>query len=76
MVIRGRVQHGVVVLEGGPALPDGMQVIVSCDFAPVLEDPTKKKRVEFPLVHSKHPGSLYLTAERIAEILEEDDVSP
>ncbi len=71
MVIPGRVQNGVVVLEGGPVLPEGAPVTVSWDHAP---RPTPQ-RVEFPLVHSEHPGTLNLTNERIAEILDEEDVS-
>ena len=31
------------------------------------------RRVKFPLVRSKRPGSVRLTADRIAELLEEDD---
>ena len=33
------------------------------------------RRVKFPLVRSKHPGSVRLTADRIAELLEENDES-
>jgi len=76
MEIPGRIQNGVVVLEGAPALPDGAKVIVFCDVVPVPQEPGKKKRVEFPLVHSKHPGSLHLTEQRIAEILDEEDAAP
>ncbi|HEV3203455.1 MAG TPA: hypothetical protein VGY77_03685 [Gemmataceae bacterium] len=76
MKFRGRVQNGVVVLERGPALPEGTKVTVSCDTTPVSQPRRKKKRVEFPLVHSKHPGTLNLTGQRIAEILDEEDASP
>lgn len=75
MVIPGRVKNGVVVLEGGPALPDGIEVSVSCDL-PTAITPPCERRVKFPLVCSKRPGSLKLTAERVAELLEEGDVSP
>ena len=75
MEIPGRVQKGVVVLVGGPALPEGMEVTVSCDMARVRQKPGKKKRVEFPLVHSKQPGTLHLTGQRVAEILDEEDAS-
>ncbi|HKI32484.1 MAG TPA: hypothetical protein VKA46_11490 [Gemmataceae bacterium] len=34
-----------------------------------------RQKVQLPLVRSKRPGSLPLTAERVAEILEDDDVS-
>jgi hypothetical protein len=75
MVIRGRVHQGVVVLEGGPTLPEGMEVTVSYNIAQVSK-PVVQKRVEFPLVRSKHPGTLRLTAERVAEFLDAEDVSP
>lgn len=74
MVIPGRVKNGIVVLEGRPSLPDGTPVLVSCDVALSMKQPAEK-RVEFPLIHSKRPGSLHLTAQRVAELLEEDDVS-
>ncbi len=76
MVIRGRVQNGVVVLEGGPPLPEGTEVTVSCDAALGPDKPkVEKRRVELPLVRTGKPGSLDLTAERVAEILEEEDFS-
>lgn len=31
------------------------------------------RRVEFPLVRSKRPRSIRLTADRVAELLEDDD---
>ena len=76
MRIRGRVHKGVVILEDGQELPEGAKVTVSCGIAPVSKLRPKKKRVRFPLVHSKHPGTLHLTGQRIAEILDEDDASP
>jgi hypothetical protein len=74
MQIPGRVQNGVVILEGGPPLPDGMAVVVSCEVPSPVKKPTGAS-VNFPLVHSKHPGSVRLIADRVAELLEEDDVS-
>jgi hypothetical protein len=76
MKMHGRVRNGLVVLEGGPRLPDGTRVTVSCDVASVPENKAKGRGVRFPLVRSKHPGSVALTGERIAEILDEEDVSP
>jgi len=75
-ILHGRVHNGVVVLECGPVLPEGAAVTVSCDVATTSKMPVKRKRVQFPLVHSKNPGSLYLTNERIAEIMDEEDASP
>ncbi len=60
MEIRGRVQNGVVVLEGELPLPEGTEVIVSSGPAPETK-PVGKQRIEFPLVRSKRPGSLQLT---------------
>lgn len=74
MVVRGKVKNGVVVLESGPKLPDGTLVLVSFEIPPDAIG-TKAKRVRFPLVRSKRPGPLSLTAERVAELLEEEDVS-
>ena len=74
MTIKGRVQGGVVVLEQGATLPEGTEVIVSCKPGSISDSKTRKP-VEFPLVHSKHPGTLQLTSERVAELLEEQDVS-
>jgi hypothetical protein len=75
MTIPGRVQNGVVVLQGGPALPEGAAVSVSypapADSAPVRA----KKRIQVPLVKTGRPGSVHLTGERIAEILDQDDAT-
>lgn len=74
MVILGRIKNGVVVLDGGPPLAEGTIVSVSCDF-PAVGKPAGAGRVKFPLVRSKQPGTLHLTAQRVAELLENDDVS-
>jgi hypothetical protein len=76
MVIKGRVRNGVVVLENGPVLPEGTEVAVSLPV-PTSEAPTAtRQRVEFPLVRSSEPGSVHLTNERIAEIVDEEDAAP
>jgi len=74
MIIHGRVHNGVVVLEGGLTLPEGTHVTVSCSAAPSSEQLQQKRQVTLPLVPSKRPGTLQLTAERVAEVLD-DDVS-
>ena len=74
MMVKGRVKNGVIVLEGGVILPEGAAVTVSCDVTPAVQ-PAAKEQVEFPLVHSQHPGTLRLTARRVADLLEEQDVS-
>jgi hypothetical protein len=75
MNIHGRVHNGVVVLEGGASLPEGMAVTVSCEAARRPKAARKKRPVALPLVKSNRPGSLHLTNERIAEILEEEDLA-
>ena len=75
MEIPGRVKNGVVVLEGGTTLPEGTSVTVLYPRVRIWRKPGKKKRVRFPLVRSKHPGTLDLTNQRIAEILEEEELS-
>ncbi len=71
MTIKGRVQRGVIVLPHGITLPEGTEVSVSYEPGLVAK-PKQGQCVEFPLVPSKHPGTLQLTAERVAELL--DDV--
>jgi hypothetical protein len=71
--IFGRVRNGVVVLENGATLPEGTPVTVFCGVR--ICKPGKKKRVRLPLVDSKHPGSVPLTGERIAEILQEEELA-
>jgi hypothetical protein len=75
MVIPGRVENGVVVLEGGAKLPEGTAVTVLSSGLRIWRKPGKKKRVRFPLVRSKHPGTLDLDNDRIAEILDAEDVA-
>jgi hypothetical protein len=36
----------------------------------------QKRRIEMPLVRTGQPGTVKLTAQRIAEILDEEDASP
>jgi hypothetical protein len=73
MEIRGRVHNGVVVLEGDLPLPEGTIVTVSCPDSPPKMSPEPDHRVQFPLVRSDRPGSLDLTNNRIAELLNDND---
>lgn len=75
MVITGRVENGVVVLPSGTTLPEGAEVAVSYPLPGVLKPPTGKKRIEVPLVRTNEPGTVNLTNDRIAEILEEEDLA-
>ncbi len=74
-MIAGRVKNGVVVLQRGARLPEGAEVNVVPRKSPVIRVATRQQRVVFPLVSSKKPGSIHLTGERIAEILDQEDVA-
>ena len=74
MEIQGVVQNGVVVLPGNVFLPDGTVVSVSCQPEPISKEPRVRKKVQLPLVPSKNPGSLHLTNDMIADIMNNDDV--
>ena len=75
MEIQGRVHNGVVIFEGGgPPWPEGTQVTVLPRGTPPTKSPATSCRVQLPLVRSDRPGSRMLTAERPAEILDDEDV--
>jgi hypothetical protein len=74
MEISGTVQNGVVVLDGSVSLPEGANVVVIYRATPVIRVAKNRKRVELPLFPSSEPGSLDLTNERIAEILDEEEI--
>jgi hypothetical protein len=63
-----------VVLDGSVSLPEGANVVVIYRSAPVIRVAKNRKRVEFPLFPSSEPGTLDLTNERIAEILDEEEI--
>jgi hypothetical protein len=75
MTIQGRVHNGVVVLEGAPPLPEGAEVIVSYPGPKKRPSRAKKRRIKVPLVRTGKPGSLKLTNDRIAQILQQEDVA-
>jgi hypothetical protein len=75
MEIQGRVHHGAVILENGICLPEGAAVCVVYPL-PNKTPPGTKKRIELPLVHCDRPGSVPLTNQRIAEILDAEDTAP
>lgn len=74
MEISGTVQNGVVVLDGSVSLPEGASVVVIYRTAPVIRVAKNQKRVELPLFPSSAPGALDLTNERMAEILDEEEI--
>jgi hypothetical protein len=78
MVLNGRIENGKVVLPGDVSLPDGTEVtlIIPEDVNARASDSKKSARVRLPLVASDKPGSRNLTARDLAEILDEDDISP
>jgi hypothetical protein len=75
MVISGHVQNGVVVLDGGLALPEGAVVVVSYPGPVAANTADKSERIEVPLVSTGEPGTVSLTGEQIADILDREDVS-
>jgi hypothetical protein len=75
MVIAGHVQNGVVVLDGGLALPEGAVVSVSFPAPAPTTPEGENDRIEVPLVHTGQPGSVDLTSEQVAEILDEEDAA-
>jgi hypothetical protein len=73
MVVSGRVQNGVVVLDNGLSLPEGTAVIVSYPAAPDATSATPKRRVQVPLVRTQNPGTWNLTNEQIGQIFDDED---
>lgn len=69
----GHIQNGVVVFDG-PALPEGTAVTVALRSVDTEVVAVPKLRVDFPLVRSRNPGSVKLTCEAVAAILETDDI--
>lgn len=74
MEISGTVENGVVVLDGSVLPPEGANVVVIYRTKPVIRLAKNQKRVEFPLFPSSEPGTLDLTSERIAEILDDEEI--
>jgi hypothetical protein len=77
MVLTGRIQNGMVVLDGNPPVPEGAIVAVTIGptSLPKLEF-TGTTYIDLPIINAGPPGSLQLTAEKIAEILDAEDAAP
>jgi len=77
MVLQGRVEKGAVVFPERLSLPDGTEVtVIVPTYAGLPERATDHEhRVKLPLIASAHPGSRGLTGDRVAELLDEDDLS-
>jgi len=76
IVVVGRVRNGVVVLDGDSSLPEGAVVTISYGEPPAKQATVGSTRIQVPLVRTGQPGSVHLTGERIAEILDNDDTPP
>ena len=74
MQISGHIPNGVVVLDESTSLPEGTPVTVTVRTEPAIHFAKNRTRVQFPLVESDRPGSVHLTNERIAEILEDEGI--
>jgi hypothetical protein len=74
MVLHGQVKNGSIIMSENAVLPEGAEVTV---IVPSLErtssDRIKRSPGGLPVVPSKHPGTVNLTSERVAELLEADD---
>ena len=71
----GRVENGVVVLDGQATLPEGARVAVSYPLAPRIHTAAVQRPVVLPIFDYDGPADIDLTNERIAEILDHDDAS-
>jgi len=71
----GRVEKGVVVLEGEAKLPEGARVAVSYPVAPRIHTSLVQRPVTLPIFDYEGPPDIDVTNDRIAEILDRDDAS-
>jgi hypothetical protein len=74
MTLLGRVENGVIVLDGPAPLPEGARVSVSFP-AKTASPATAGRPVALPIFDYDGPPDIDLTNERIAEILDRDDAS-
>jgi hypothetical protein len=75
MNVPGRVENGVVVLEGAMKLPEGAQVVVSLQTKPNIRVATTQRPVRLPIFDYDGPPDIDLTNDQIAEILTREDAS-
>lgn len=76
MEILGRVHNGMIVFDSAPSLPEGAAVRVVYPAAKVESPPIKRHRIRLPIVHCDKPGTIELTGEQVAEILDAEDATP
>jgi hypothetical protein len=75
MDVLGRVENGVVVLEGGMKLPEGARVVVSLRSKPNTRTATTPCPVQLPIFDYDGAPDIDLTNDQIAEILTREDAS-
>jgi hypothetical protein len=75
MDVPGRVENGVVVLEGTIRLPEGAQVVVSLGRKPNIRVASTQRPVQLPIFDYDGPPDIDLTNDQIAEILAREDAS-
>ncbi len=75
MDILGRVENGVIVLEGGVTFPEGAQVVVSLRRRPNIRVAPTQRPVQLPIFDYDGPPDIDLTNDQIAEILTREDAS-
>ena len=75
MDVPGRVENGVVVLEGGMKLPEGAQVVVSLRTRPDIRVAPTQHPVQLPIFDYDGPPDIDLTNDQIAEILTREGAS-
>jgi hypothetical protein len=73
--VTGRIENGVVVLEGATLLPEGARVCVLYPAGPRVEVTAIQRPVVLPIFPYEGPPDLDLTNDRIAEVLDRDDAS-
>ncbi|HEX4412695.1 MAG TPA: hypothetical protein VH107_03640 [Lacipirellulaceae bacterium] len=73
MLVLGRVQNGVVVLDSKSVFPEGAVVTVS--YGEPAKQITGAGRIEIPLVKTGSPGSVNLSGDQIAQILDQQDAA-
>lgn len=74
MKFEGAVENGVVVLPPDVRLAEGAIGVVQLAQEQFTGEPRPRKRIQFPLVQTKHPGSVHLTNDIIAELLNATEI--
>ncbi len=64
-----------MILQGRVSLPEGADVAVRYPASHSAKPVVAKRRIELPLIHCDQPGTVHLTGERIAEILDAEDAA-